>query len=219
MSSDSALEGGFVAAARQLHAPGPDEQLLAREAGLVRRYREPHRRYHDVNHLIEVIDHTRRFAAPAIAPPVTVLAAWYHDAVYEPSAAGAANEEASARLAEAELHDLAVDAQAVAEVGRLVRLTAAHDVSRDDAAAALLIDADLAILGAPRKRYQRYVDGIRAEYHAVDDERWAVGRSAVLSGLLGRARIYATTTAHTTLDAAARANMTWELATLSRAQP
>ena len=82
-----------------------------------------------------------------------VLAAWFHDAVYDalPEA-----EERSAVWAEQALPN-----PPAAEVARLVRITAHHRVDGHDPNAAVLSDADLAILAAPAERYAAY----RVGYH------------------------------------------------------
>ncbi len=81
-------------------------------------------------------------------------------------------------------------------------------------AAALLLDADLAILAAPPRRYAAYADGVRAEYAAVPERTFRAGRADVLARLLTRERLYVTATAQQRWEAAARANLTAELARL-----
>ena len=91
--------------------------------------------------------------------------------------------------------------------------TAGHDA--DSPAAAVLLDADLAVLGAGEDDYRTYVDGVRAEYDFVDDLTWRAGRSAVLQSFLDRKRIYATTVM-ATREEQARHNLGTELAALIR---
>lgn len=148
-------------------------------------------------------------------PRAVELAAWFHDAVYDPTAPAGESERASAELAAAMLGDDPV----APEVSRLVLLTAGHEVVEGDRNGAVLTDADLAILGAPRARYARYASDVRAEYAHLDHEVWRIGRSAVLRGFLRRPRIYVTDRAHARFDAAARANLAQELATLGGGEP
>lgn len=138
------------------------------------------------------------------------LAALFHDAVYDAAAPAGANEAASAQLAA----DVLGDDPAVAEVRRLVLLTAGHAVDRGDRNGAVLVDADLWILGASPGRYDRYAVDVRAEYAHVDDGGWHAGRAAVLRSFLDRERIYATDRFHDLLDAPARLNLRRELASL-----
>jgi predicted metal-dependent HD superfamily phosphohydrolase len=137
------------------------------------------------------------------------LAAWFHDAVYDPRRAD--NEECSALLAARVLADLGVPDERVATVGRLVRSTAGHVGEATDEA--MLADADLAVLGAEPAVYQAYVVGVRAEYAHVDDATWRVGRANVLTGFLDREAIYITP-AMRPREPRARANLAAERASL-----
>ena len=140
------------------------------------------------------------------------LAAWFHDAVYDPHRAD--NEEASAHLAEEVLPGCGVAEDLVASVARLVRLTAAHDPAGDDHDGAVLCDADLAILAAGPERYGEYIADVRAEYAHVDDETFRVGRAAVLEALLGHDALFRTPVGRTTWEERARHNLAAELALL-----
>jgi predicted metal-dependent HD superfamily phosphohydrolase len=167
------------------------------------------RGYHDTRHLAEVLDRLDELTGGAPAVEL-VLAAWFHDAVYDGTAS---DEERSARLAETELAGEPVD---VAEVARLVRLTAAHDPAPGDTSGALLSDADLAILAAPPARYAEYVAGVRRDYATVPEEEFRAGRAAVLRDLLGRQRLFRTDHARRHWEPAARANLAAELAAARR---
>ncbi|MDQ3275954.1 MAG: metal-dependent phosphohydrolase [Actinomycetota bacterium] len=176
------------------------------------RYREPHRRYHDLRHLEEVLEAVDLLAAEAGDLEVVRWAAWFHDAVYEPAADD--NEERSALLATEELAAYDVDPAAVRDVARLVRLTASHDPAPGDPDGAVLCDADLAVLAAAPDRYAAYAHDVRVEYAHVDDRAFATGRAGVLSSLLGRDALYRTRTGHRLWDDRARANVSAELARL-----
>ena len=68
---------------------------------LMHRYAEAHRHYHDTRHLAEVMSVIDRFEPHAEDIEAVRLAAWFHDAVYDPTRAD--NEERSAALAQSEL--------------------------------------------------------------------------------------------------------------------
>jgi predicted metal-dependent HD superfamily phosphohydrolase len=181
-------------------------------ADLLGRYAEPHRRYHDLAHLDDVLRHVDELADHARDVRVVRLAAWFHDAVYDPMASD--NEERSARLAETSLSELRVEDAIVAEIARLVRSTAGHAPAPGDRDAEVLCDADLAILASGPERYQVYAEAVRAEYQHLDDRTFARGRAAVLRGLLARDPMFSTPTGHDRWESAARANVTAELARL-----
>jgi predicted metal-dependent HD superfamily phosphohydrolase len=99
-------------------------------------------------------------------------------------------------------------------VARLVELTAGHEPAADDVTGCALADADLAILGAPADRYERYRADVRAEYEHVPDDAWRTGRADVLRRFLDRPRLFHDDVLHRELDAQARANLNSELRSL-----
>lgn len=175
-------------------------------------YADPRRGYHDTRHLTEVLGRLDELAEHGAAferVPV-VLAAWFHDAVYDGERDA---EERSAAWAEDALGGL-VAATVVEETVRLVRLTETHRPDDGDANGCALSDADLGILAAPRERYDEYVRQVRAEYAHLDDETFAHGRAAVLRDLLAKPRLFHTAHAVERWEAPARANAEAELAGL-----
>jgi predicted metal-dependent HD superfamily phosphohydrolase len=181
---------------------------------LIGRYREPHRRYHTVSHVAAVRQLVGELLREidAVDSLAIRLAAWYHDAVYDPTAARHANEAASAQLATDELVRLELPASTVATTARLILATASHDAADNDEA--VLLDADLAVFAAQRAVYLTYVAGVRFEYRTYDDNAWRAGRTAVLQSFLGRDAIFHTKPMKPH-ERQARANLEFELATLS----
>jgi len=179
---------------------------------LLARWTEPHRHYHTVDHLQAVIGLVEDNAGAATDLTAVRLAAWFHDAVYEPTRVD--NEEASALLAESVLPELRVSLAQVAEIARLVRLTATHDPMPGDRNGGLLTDADLAILAAPPETYRAYTVAIRREYGHLDDATFAAGRAGVLSNLLSLPRLFHTASLRDRWEDVARYNLTAELATI-----
>jgi predicted metal-dependent HD superfamily phosphohydrolase len=185
---------------------------------LISRYADTSRHYHDLEHLSEVLEHVDQVKDEADDPFLVELAAWFHDAVYDVTAAGHGgldNEGESARLAEALLPRLGLDDAQVAEVARLVRLTATHAADPSDRNGGVLCDADLAILASPPDRYQRYIDAVRREYAHVPDDAFRSGRAAVLRQLLALPRLFATSYGAQHWESAARHNVGRELASLA----
>ena len=128
------------------------------------------------------------------------------------------NEAESAALAVRALGPLGWAPAQLGRVAWLIEGTAGHDpaVAADAPDAAVLFDADLAILGSSPAEYQAYVTGVRTEYAHVDDAGWRSGRAAVLRMFLDRERIYATATMRTARERRARANLAAELAGLGQ---
>jgi predicted metal-dependent HD superfamily phosphohydrolase len=180
-------------------------------AAVVAAWSEPHRCYHDLAHLAAVLGLVDALAAEADDADAVRLAAWYHDVVYDPRSTE--NEGRSAGRARAGLRGLVPD-ERVAEVERLVLLTAGHDPAPDDANGAVLCDADLAVLAAPPQAYAAYASAVRAEYGHLSDAEFTAGRIAVLERLLGLPELYRLPENAARWTATARANVTAELGLL-----
>ncbi|MEU4421158.1 metal-dependent phosphohydrolase [Actinoplanes sp. NPDC024001] len=211
----TSLPERFRAAARGAGATTSDADLDAAANYLVGRWTEPQRHYHDVTHLAAVLDVVDRFAELAPNPDRVRLAAWMHDAVYDPRALGDSNERDSAEFAEGLLQSLGTPPEVAAEVARLVGLTAGHATEENDPDGELLCDADLAILAADEERYARYTDAIRREYAHVPDDAFRAGRTRVLQELLKLPSIYRLEPIRDEWEARAQANLKAELESLA----
>ena len=179
---------------------------------VVAAYADPSRGYHDTRHLGEVLDRLDELAGNGATYDETpvLLAAWFHDAVYDGERDA---EERSAAWAEHALVEVA-PASVVSEVARLVRLTETHTPDDTDANGCALSDADLGILAAPRERYDEYVAAVRREYAHLEEAVFTAGRADVLRALAAKPHLFHTAYAREQWEAAARANLERELATL-----
>lgn len=179
---------------------------------LVVAYSEPHRHYHTLEHLGEMFRVVGRLGLNDPAP--VDLAVWYHDAVYDTRAKD--NEARSADLAVRELTTLRIPAEVVEQVRTLVLTTDhANPPPAINGQVAVLLDADLAILGASPERYRRYADDIRKEYDWVPEEAYRSGRAEVLRRVLATPHIYRTGPMVEEGEARARANIQAELERLA----
>ena len=188
---------------------------LAVFADLVDHHAGPGRHHHVFDHASGVVDVVLGLHSPGDDWAVAVLAAWFHDAVYDPTAGRGVNEGASAVVAHDALSSLGVTLTALGGICRLVCLTAGHRPGPTDRAGAVLCDADLSILGADEDGYDTYVRNVRAEYAHVSDEDWRTGRRAVLRTFLDRPTIFHTHAGRDRWEAAARTNISRELSTLT----
>lgn len=187
-----------------------DERAWSVELDELRaRYGEARRHYHTLVHLGEMVALLERERARLAQRTEVLLAAFYHDAVLVPGAKD--NEAQSAELARERLAGrLAPDR--VERVAGLVLATQTHEVEAGDADRTLLLDADMAILGAPRERYREYARGIRAEYRHVPGPLYRAGRRRFLEAVLARPVIFGDPVLRAELEGAARANLAAELA-------
>lgn len=184
---------------------------------LLGRWREPHRHHHGEQHLAEVLDGVQLLQDEAVDVAVVLLAAWYHDAVYD--GRPGEDEERSARCAERELPGLGLPLQRVQAVAGLVRGTADHTGDPpegvDPRDAAVLNDADLCVLAAPDQRYRRYAAGVRAEYAHIPEAAFRTGRAEVLRRLLAAPHLFRTREGRARWEPAARRNLMGELGELT----
>ena len=211
----TSLVDQFGSAARQAGATADDTDLAAAGEYLLSRWSEPQRHYHTGAHLAAVLAVVDEHAGLAPHPERVRLAAWMHDAVYDPRALGDANERDSAEFAAGLLATLGVPDEVAAEVARLVGLTAGHATEEDDPDGELLCDADLAILASGDEAYAAYTAAIRREYAHVPDDAFRGGRTQVLKALLELPAIYRLAPLRAAWEERARANLTRELAELN----
>ncbi|GGL07074.1 hypothetical protein Sme01_12060 [Sphaerisporangium melleum] len=141
------------------------------------------------------------------APPVSSAGEVRSPGVARPADGGSRRSPGGARPATGPL-----DGRRVAEVARLVRLTAGHDPAPGDRDGEVLCDADLAVLAGPG--YDAYARAVRQEYRHVPDDAFRAGRARVLDGLLALPSLYRTPPARERWEAAARRNLRAELAEL-----
>lgn len=174
---------------------------------LVRRWSEPHRRYHDLSHIeacLRVFDAVR---AEAERPGEVLAALLFHDAIYDPRASD--NEARSAALA---IERLAGAAPAAIErIAAAIEATRTHEGRGD---AALVIDVDLSILGEERAPYDAFERAIREEYAFVGDDAFRTGRAAVLARFAARHPIYRSPTLRAALEERAHENLARAIAAL-----
>jgi predicted metal-dependent HD superfamily phosphohydrolase len=173
------------------------------------RYAGPGRFYHTLDHIGAVLKTVERLGSFALNLNAVKLATWLHDVIYDSEASD--NEECSADYAERLCERLAIPEGRV--VTSLIRKTKTHDAG-DDPDAQLLLDADLAILGASEPAYRAYADQIRQEYAWVPEPDYRIGRRQVLERFLARPRIFHLLS-H--LEESARRNIADEITLLGRA--
>ena len=81
--------------------------------------------------------------------------------------------------------------------------------------ARLLVDIDLAILGSPAERFERYDQDVRKEYAWVPGLRYQEARAQVLQNFLDRPRLYHGEHAAALLETQARINLAAALSRLA----
>jgi predicted metal-dependent HD superfamily phosphohydrolase len=185
---------------------------------LLQAWQSSGRAYHILLHLREMLRLIERHADLAKDLFAVTLAAWFHDAIYEPTRSD--NEARSAAWARECLLAQGLPLDQVNHVCRLIDATALHGspACPDEA---LLVDADLAILGATPKRFAAYEKQIRIEYAWAPWALYRAKRREVLQHFLDRLThpdgqpigppLYATPSFQTQFNAPALRNLTWAI--------
>ncbi|MEI8376181.1 MAG: hypothetical protein WCJ35_25455 [Planctomycetota bacterium] len=172
-----------------------------------KRYAGSGRFYHTLDHIGAVLETVESLGSFAQNPNAVTLAAWLHDVIYDSRTSD--NEERSAEYAERWCRKLSIPQGHL--VALLILKTKTHDAG-DDVDAQVLIDADLAILGASKPAYRAYSENIRQEYAWVPEGNYRMGRQQVLEGFLSKPGIYRLL-GH--IEEPARRNMAAEIARLA----
>ena len=223
-----AWEAAF--APRLEKAPATFQQQVA-ELGesLLQAWEQPHRAYHHSGHLSQMLtdlDRLYAYRTQGSTPLALVLAAWFHDAVYE--GAPGEDERRSEQLANISLEPLVtaglLSGDELQMVSLLVRATATHElpesadlpVGYEPEDIQFFLDADMAILAADSARYRRYLRGVRSEYSHFDDEAFRAGRTTFLRSILGRKRIFLSEQALQLWEEPAQTNLQAELSEWSQ---
>lgn len=179
---------------------------------LTARYDEDGRYYHNFNHIDRVLTVADQLSHYALDFTAVQLALWFHDVVYDPRAVD--NEEESAAYAAVALQRLQLPPDIIDKVLRLILATKTHVAADGDADVQVVLDADLAALGAEWPQYVQDGYNIRQEYAYVPEPAYRQGRRRILAGFLQRERIYQTELLFVALEARARENIAREMATL-----
>lgn len=196
---------------RSLQACGDGGDGIALMQKLTTAYAEPQRSYHTIQHLNECLALLEPHLELAEHPAEVEIALWFHDAVYDVE--GKDNEARSASWAQTELIAAQVTPEAVERIKKLIMATchAALAQGRDQQ---LLVDVDLAILGAPRARFIEYEEQVRKEYDWVPGWLFRRKRRGILKEFLARDPIYNTPQIRARLEGQARENLAYSLSQL-----
>lgn len=210
--------------------------LTTVDLAVLRLYNEPHRSYHTVFHVLEMLElhetgQTRGIEIPRYIKPLwsgmrqtnLISAIVAHDCVYEIGREKGWNERTSfeswRRLA-GDVHPTDL-----AQVEMLILSTINHDMTDapeafdaatglDSAMAMHLIDLDMSVLGATREEFDRNSANIMAEFlepGLITLGDYEAGRRGFFARTLAQPRIFFTEQFHAALELRARENMIRDL--------
>lgn len=170
---------------------------------IARHYSEPDRYYHNLDHIRECMERLDEFRGELRDPDAAELALWFHDIVYEPTAAD--NELRSALLFDRELGMFLPTGRAD-HVHTMIMATV-HPSDPTDNDARFVADIDLAGFARPWEEFVRVTGQLRRECFHLTDSQFQVGTLAFFKKILARPTIYLTEQFRATCEQSARGNL------------
>jgi len=161
-------------------------------------YMQPHRKYHDSEHIQEGLDLINKYSKLFTNLPEVYYAWYFHDFVYMPGSK--VNEIASADAAEVYAHYLNLSEEQIKIIKGLILNTNTEDEK-------LLHDIDFSILAKEETRYNRYVEDVSKEYFFKDKSL----RANFLIFTLADDKIFLSKHFHKLFEKKARKNLEKEL--------
>jgi predicted metal-dependent HD superfamily phosphohydrolase len=169
---------------------------------LLEHYSEPHRKYHNLEHINHCLIEFDAVQYLAVEPDILELAIWYHDVIYDIGANN--NEELSALLVEKVMTNfLSVDL--IKKVKNII-LATKHIEVPDNFDAKLMLDIDISNIGQAEK-FKETNKLVREEYSLIPDNLFANNRSNILQLFLDRPSIYLTEVFQKKYEKSARKNI------------
>ena len=142
-----------------LHTTSATYGALADEfVALKARYDEKHRHYHTARHIAECLAHFDGARALCEHADEVEIALWFHDAIYDER--GNDNEAQSAAWAERVMLKAGLIGESAQRVHALI-MTTCHNALPETQDEQVLVDIDLAILGAAPERFDEYETQVR----------------------------------------------------------
>lgn len=227
------LVQAFVRSAQAAGSTESKEQLAAVCHSLLEAWSSDDRKYHGLQHVVELLTRVETLLPETGNPTLVRLAAWFHGICFSTSEEatytnnGGENEEASALFAEAKLRELGVDPDKARRVGTLIRSLRARaaasptETSRFQAIdidEQALRDAHLGTLAVEPQKYKRYLELVKQEYEHIPLEDFLRARHAIITRLLSRRQLFVTPLARQ-WDESARENLAAELQRLNDVLP
>lgn len=154
---------------------------------LLSAYSEKHRHYHTLEHVADCLRHLDICLAQINEPREVELALWFHDAIYNPLSIK--NESKSADWAASFMSTNSPADECASKVHRLIMVTK-HDAPPHTNDESILVDIDLAILGADAATYNLFEQAIRQECQIIPIFLYRKKRAAVLRRFIERPFIY-----------------------------
>lgn len=155
------------------------------------RYSEPHRTYHNLNHLYQMLGEYDLVSTELKDPEITLFALYYHDLIYDVTSK--TNEDESANIAKERLSVLKIENERIKTCMEHILATKSHRLGdRCHPDTSYFLDIDISILGSEETKYYEYANNIRKEYSIFSDADYQTGRVQVLHHFIENIRLFHT---------------------------
>ncbi len=178
---------------------------------LLHAYNSNKRHYHDLNHIIHLLNLLESYRFQVNDYDALYLAIWFHDAVYV--AGRSDNELKSAEWAKTFLSKTQMPTAQIEKIQRYILATQTHETTGENDLNYFL-DFDLSILGAEDDIYDIYARQIKEEYSFFGSFLYNIGRKKILKQLLAQPSLYKTEYFKDKYETQARANIEREIEVL-----
>ncbi len=182
---------------------------------LLEHYNEPHRKYHNLEHINHCLAEFSSVWLLTKEPSVLELAIWYHDAIYDIGASD--NEERSADLVASVMRSFSLPEDLIKRVCDIIIATK-HNEIPESIDAKLMLDIDISNIGSADK-FKETNRLVREEYSLTSDEVFKQGRSNILQSFLERPSVYLTKFFQEKYEKTARENILSSIKDLNSKMP
>ena len=157
-----------------------------------RKYSEPHRSYHNIDHIIDCLQklHDEKNKTPdaidTSAWDTIELAIWFHDIVYDRIALN--NEASSVKWFKKCTEEGGLSEKITREVCEMIMATRAHQIPpyADTFQMRLFLDIDLSILGSEQNRFNTYEMSILNENNLLPEFLYRFLRKKFLKKIINK---------------------------------
>ena len=171
--------------------------MLNARADLITLHNQPHRTYHNMNHINHCLAKFHEFkqhnTLTTYESDVIKNAIWFHDSVYNPYITDGKNEEDSAWLMRETLgRDIRFH---IDDISVAILATKSHDIDQTPVPSIttqVMLDVDLCGFAESFETVLKNAKNIRKEYDWVDTKTFIENNVKFLNKLLARKRIYYT---------------------------
>ncbi|EOQ96953.1 hypothetical protein LEP1GSC195_2621 [Leptospira wolbachii serovar Codice str. CDC] len=180
-------------------------------------YSEPHRTYHSLNHLYQMLGEFDSVSKELQDPEIALFALFYHDLIYDVTSK--TNEEESAKIAKDRLSELGISQERIEICIEHILATKSHrlgDKCHPDTS--FFLDIDISILGSEESKYYKYAKNIRKEYSIFSSEDYQKGRIQVLNHFIENIRLFHTDFFFDEYEMRSRHNVKLEIHSLQKGE-